>query len=116
MSALKVAFTAHESPLDAAPPRIGKAGGVSMNGRPLSPTKGRKGRPFFTDTVLGQMISDRGLKVVEVSVGAGVNPRSLSYYMSRKKKISPANVARLAAFFDVDPAVFLAMNAELDAV
>lgn len=90
--------------------RIGQAGGVSADGRPLAPSKGRKGRPFYTDTPLGKLTSDRGLKVVEVVTGTGINPRTMSDYMSARKKITPANVAKLAAFFGVPETVFVEMN------
>lgn len=90
--------------------RVGRAGGVSADGRPLAPSKGRKGRPFYTDTPLGKLTSDRGLKVVEVVTGTGINPRTMSDYMSARKKITPANVAKLARFFEVPETVFVEMN------
>lgn len=118
---LTIPFTAHQSVPPGTPrvpvpstARTGKAGQLSPDGRPLSPSKGRKGRPFFVDTALGKLQSDRGLKSYEVAVGAGINPRTLSDYASKKKRITPTNIVKLARFFDVPEQVFIDMNAELD--
>jgi hypothetical protein len=93
---------------------VGKAGGVSHAGRALSPLTGRKGRPFYADTPIGKLMVERGYKAYEVAIGAGLNPRTLSYYMSREKRITPINIAKLAEFFQCSPQIFIDMNKEFD--
>jgi hypothetical protein len=116
MSAIIVDFKPRPAPPPAATPRaVGVAGGVSADGRPLAPSKGRRGRPFYTDTPLGKLTSERGLKVVEVSTGAGINPRSLSDYMSARRKMPAPVIAKLAAFFGVPEQVFIDMNRSMGA-
>lgn len=118
MSAIIVDFKPRPAPPPiavTAGPRVGAAGGVSADGRPLAPSKGRKGRPFYTDTPLGKLTSDRGLKVVEVVTGTGINPRTMSDYMSARRKITPDNIRKLAAFFGVPELVFVEMNQSMGA-
>lgn len=118
MSAIIVDFKPRPAPpptVFAPGPRVGAAGGQSADGRPLSPSKGRKGRPFYTDTPLGKLTSDRGLKVVEVVTGTGINPRTMSDYMSARRKITPDNIRRLAEFFGVPEQTFVEFNRTMGA-
>lgn len=93
--------------------RVGQANGVAANGRPLSPSMRRPGRPFYADTPLARLMIERNLRAVDVTTGAGVNPRALSDYLSARRVISPRNVARLAVFFDVPEQRILDMNDEI---
>ena len=90
----------------------GRAGGQSSEGRPLSESRGRKGRPFFTDTAVGRLANERGLKTTEISIGAGINARTLSDYMSNRRRVTPTNAEKLARFFRVPAITFLEQHKE----
>lgn len=73
----------------------------SAAGKPISEPRGRRGRPFFTDTPLGKILDARGLKVKDVVNGAGMNPRTMSDYMSNRRPISAPHALALAKFLGI---------------
>lgn len=83
------------------PTPIAGSGERSAAGRPTSNPRGRQGRPFFVDTPLGKIIDERGLKVKDVVNGAGMNPRTMSDILSKRKMISANDKRALARFLGV---------------
>lgn len=114
---LIVDFDAHNTPSPAHLHRpnipANMANGRAVNGRPLSPSMGRPGRPFYADTPLAKLMIERNFRAVDVTTGSGVNPRSLSDYLAGRSCITPANIERLAAFFQLPEQVFYEMNVQL---
>lgn len=72
-------------------------------GRPTASPLGRRGRPFFVDTKLGQIIDARGLKVKDVVNGSNMNPRTMSDYLSARKPISAPNKLAIAKYLGIRP-------------
>lgn len=79
------------------------SGSREAAGRPTANPLGRRGRPFFVDTPLGAIIAARGLKVKDVVNGAGMNPRTMSDYLSARRPISAPNKLAIAAYLGIRP-------------
>jgi HTH-type transcriptional regulator/antitoxin HigA len=58
--------------------------------------------------MLRQLISARGLKNTDIAKRTGIPPATLSNVLADRRGISKANALRLAGFFGVSPAFFLA--------
>lgn len=58
-------------------------------------------RQYPVHTKMGRIMAKRGLRAIEVSSGAGVYPRSMTEYLAGRKKPSPRNMGKIAAFLNV---------------
>lgn len=65
------------------------------------------GRPYPTHTKIGTLMSARGLRAVDVSTGSGVYTRTMSDLLSGRMRPTPAQLAKLSAFFRVAPDALL---------
>ncbi len=61
------------------------------------------GRPFPTHTKLGQIMSARGLRAMDVANGADIYTRTMSSLLSGRVRPTPAQLAKLSRFFRVPP-------------
>lgn len=61
------------------------------------------GRPYPTHTKLGAIMSARGLRASDVSVGADIYTRTMSDLLSGRHRPTPAQLTKLARFFRVPP-------------
>lgn len=83
------------------PSPVEGSGSREAAGRPTANPRGQKGRPFFTDTPLGRIIDARGLKVKDVVNGSGMNPRTMSDYLSKRRPISAPHKSAIAKYLGV---------------
>ena len=59
-------------------------------------------RPFNTDTRLGQLIEARGWTAGDFAVAAGVNARTLTEYLARRRKITREHLYAMADLLGVE--------------
>jgi hypothetical protein len=61
------------------------------------------GRPFNTDTPLGRIMWDRGIRVFEIAHATGINARILTEYLANRKTLKGAHLSLVADYLDVHP-------------
>lgn len=61
------------------------------------------GRPYPKHTKIGKAMADRGLKAFDVASGTGIYTRTLSDILSGRQRPTPAQMAKLSAYFRMSP-------------
>lgn len=61
------------------------------------------GRPHGTGSVLGEILVESGMNATQLSARSGVHPRTLTEYLSGRRRPLPHHLASLADALDVDP-------------
>lgn len=60
-------------------------------------------RPIPTHTKLGKLLSERGLRAVDVTKGCAIYTRTMSDLLSGRRPPTPAQLAELSEFLRVPP-------------
>lgn len=62
------------------------------------------GRPYnATDTPLGRIMWDRGIRVHEIAHATKINARTLTEYLAARKPMQHGHRALLSDYLDIDP-------------
>lgn len=65
------------------------------------------GRPYSTETPLGQLMAQYGLACKDIVEHLGINRRILTYYLHRERRISPNHLYLFMEFFQLSDASVL---------
>lgn len=63
----------------------------------------RVGRPYNTTTPLGRILADKAMYVAELDRLSGVNQRTITEFLARRKPMHQHHVDAIARVLDVDP-------------
>jgi len=64
-------------------------------------------RQYPRHTKLGRLMYGRGLRSIDVTIGTGISPRTMTEYLAGRKRPTSQNLVRLTTFLRVEPKVIL---------
>lgn len=64
-------------------------------------------RQYPRHTKLGRLMYERGLRAIDMTVGADIYPRTMTEYLAGRKRPSSRSLVRLTTFLKVKPEAIL---------